>query len=93
VWSFRDNSVLGLVSGDVLSLATKVARCQGRLDVYLQEQPQVIEALELAALLEGTEAANRPEGVEVPRRRLRALTQRGATPCRAAARVSSTLGA
>jgi hypothetical protein len=80
MWSFRDSSVLGLISGDVLSLATRVARCQGRLDVYLREQPQVLEALELAALLEGTEAANRLEGVEVPRRRLKALIQRGATP-------------
>lgn len=53
---------------------------QGKQQLYVQQQPEVLQGLKNVAAVESIESSNRLEGVEIAPRRLKPLVLKNATP-------------
>ncbi len=70
---------LSFSTEDVAALAA-LAEARGRQDLYLDQQPEVLESLRQAAVIESSESSNRLEGIVAPRERIEALVLRPTEP-------------
>jgi Fic family protein len=57
-----------------------LAEARGRQQLYIHQQPEVLESLRQAAVIESSESSNRLEGITVPRERIEALVLRPTEP-------------
>lgn len=57
-----------------------LAAARGRQQLYIHQQPEVLESLRQAAVIESSESSNRLEGITVPRERIEALVLRPTEP-------------
>lgn len=64
----------------LVRVLTGIAERKGRIGLYRERAPQVLEALRDAAVIESTESSNRIEGVVAPRGRIRGLVAGSAEP-------------
>ena len=55
-----------------------LAEARGRQALYIHQQPEVLESLRQAAVIESSESSNRLEGITAPRDRIEALVLRKA---------------
>lgn len=64
---------------EVAALAA-LAEARGRQQRYIHQQPEVLESLRQAAVIESSESSNRLEGITAPRERIEALVLRPTEP-------------
>ena len=64
---------------EVAALAA-LAEARGRQQLYIHQQPEVLESLRQAAVIESSESSNRLEGITAPRERIEALVLRPTEP-------------
>ena len=58
----------------------KIREAKGREALYKQQQPQALETLRQAAIIQSTESSNRIEGITAPIRRIKALVEETSIP-------------
>lgn len=58
----------------------KIREAKGREALYKQQQPQALETLRQAAIIQSTESSNRIEGITAPIQRIKALVEEKTTP-------------
>lgn len=63
-------------SAEEAAALASLAEARGRQELYVRQQPEVLEALRQAAIIESSESSNRLEGITAPRARIEALAQR-----------------
>lgn len=57
-----------------------LAEARGRQQLYIHQQPEVLESLRQAAVIESSESSNRLEGITAPRARIEALVLQPSQP-------------
>ena len=67
-------------STDEVAALAALAEARGRQDLYVEQQPEVLESLRQAAIIESSESSNRLEGITAPRDRIEALVLRPTAP-------------
>lgn len=67
-------------SSDELAAIDALAEARGRQELYIHQQPEVLESLRQAAIIESSESSNRLEGITAPRERIEALVLRPTEP-------------
>lgn len=65
---------------EILSLAAQIHEFKGRQELYLKQQPAVLEKLVEAAKIQSTEASNKIEGIVTTSTRIKQLYQEKTTP-------------
>ena len=79
--SFKNNDKLTApVPMSLVNLIAEINEYKGRQQLYQQQSPQVLEALQQVARIESTESSNRIEGIVLPAKNLRDIVARCATP-------------
>lgn len=63
-------------SAEEAAALASLAEARGRQELYVRQQPEVLEALRQTALIESSESSNRLEGITAPRDRIEALVLR-----------------
>ena len=57
-----------------------IRESKGRAALYKQQQPQALQTLQQAAVIQSTESSNRIEGITAPLERIKALVEEKTTP-------------
>lgn len=79
--SFRHDEILTApVPMAVVNLIARINEFKGRQQLYQQQSPQVLDALQQAATIESTESSNRIEGIVLPEKNLRQIVANAAKP-------------
>lgn len=68
------------ISQSLLQTIRTIGEYKGQERLYVQQSPQVLDALRDEALIESTESSNRMEGITAPRERVVQLAERSAQP-------------
>src|ERR1700677_5091392 len=68
------------VSQGLLQTIRQLGEYKGRQQLYTEQAPQVLKALQHAAQIESTESSNRIEGVSAPHERIAKLGDRRTKP-------------
>lgn len=63
-------------STDEAAALSALAEARGRQTLYIHQEPEVLESLRQAAIVESSESSNRLEGITAPRERIEALVLR-----------------
>jgi Fic family protein len=66
---------LSFSAEEARTLAT-LGEARGRQELFVRQQPEILEALRQTAIVESSESSNRLEGVTAPRERIEALVRR-----------------
>ena len=79
--SFEANRLLSEpVPMSIVNLIAEINEHKGRQQLYREQSPQVLEALQQVAMVQSTESSNRIEGIEVPERKLKEIMEAKVTP-------------
>ncbi len=70
--SFKNGQVQSPVSQITLRSVRLLGECEGRQALYIQQTPQVLDALRQVAVVQSTESSNRIEGVVASLSRIQA---------------------
>lgn len=65
---------------EILGLVAQIHECKGRQELYLKQQPAVLEKLIEVAKIQSTEASNKIEGIVTTGTRIKQLYQEKTTP-------------
>lgn len=65
---------------EILGLVAQIHECKGRQELYLKQQPAVLEKLVEVAKIQSTEASNKIEGIVTTSTRIKQLYQEKTTP-------------
>lgn len=68
------------LSGDDGAMLAALGACRGRQELFERQTPELLSALQEAAIIESTESSNRIEGVVAPHARVQAIVLRATTP-------------
>ena len=64
----------------IVNLIGEINEFKGRQQLYRQQSPQILDALQRVASIESTESSNRIEGIVIPDRNLRRLMEECTMP-------------
>lgn len=65
---------------ETLRLVGQIQEFKGKQDLFKQQQPEVLEALRDAAVIQSTESSNRLEGIVINTKRLSSIVQKKVQP-------------
>jgi Fic family protein len=65
---------------DQVAALTGLGEARGRQELFVHQQPERLESLRQAAVIESTESSNRIEGIVAPRHRIEALVLKPTAP-------------
>lgn len=65
---------------DQVAALSALGEARGRQELFVHQQPERLESLRQAAIIESTESSNRIEGITAPRHRIEALVLRPIAP-------------
>ncbi|NHC35952.1 Fic family protein [Scytonema millei] len=68
------------ITQNLLRTIRLIGEYKGKQELFKQQSPQVLETLQLAAIIQSTESSNRIEGVVAPLQRILALVAQKTTP-------------
>lgn len=68
------------ITQNLLRTIRLIGEYKGKQELFLEQSPQILETLQLAAIIQSTESSNRIEGVEAPLQRIKALVAQKTTP-------------
>ncbi|MDO8588974.1 MAG: Fic family protein [Armatimonadota bacterium] len=78
--SFRAGKLSEPVPMSIVNLVAEVNEFKGRQQLYAEQSPQVLKALQQVAMVQSTESSNRIEGIEVSERKLKLIMQDKVAP-------------
>jgi Fic family protein len=78
--SFDSEQIHKLVSHQTLRTVRMLGEYKGRQELYIQQTPQILDALRQAAVVQSTESSNRIEGVVASFSRIQELVAEKTTP-------------
>ncbi len=67
-------------STDEVAALTALGEARGRQELFIHQQPERLESLRQAAIIESAESSNRIEGITAPRARIEALILKPSAP-------------
>jgi Fic family protein len=70
---------LGFTADDASTLQ-KIGEYKGKQRLYSQQTPEILDSLQLLAIVESTESSNRLEGITAPRKRVEEIVRRASSP-------------
>ena len=69
-----------LLTPEVVALLTRIHECRGRQELFIEAEPDVLDALLEVAKIQSTDASNRIEGIFTTDERLKAIVQEKVQP-------------
>ena len=68
------------ITQNLLRTIRLIGEYKGKQELFKEQSPQILETLQLAAIIQSTESSNRIEGEEAPLQRIKALVAQKTTP-------------